>query len=331
MTTINDIARIANVSKSTVSKVINDYSGVSDKTKNNILKIMKEENYWPNSVARSLSTNKSYTIGIFDPDRLNNFFFREVFDGIERVLGQKGYDILYFTSKKWEESWVDFSFKDKCINRSVDGVLMMGFGHIEQNHFEDLINSNIPSVFIDLDIVGSCASYVTSDNISGSKKAVKYLAKLGHEKIAMIKGPTGFKLANDRFFGFKSALDELGIKYNPNWLFSGEYAIETGYNAMLEIIKMSDKPSAIFAEDIFAIGAIRAIKDNGMDVPDDYSIIGFDNIELGIHYELTTISQNQIGLGESAANLLLNIINKDSFSPLVLPTKLIERKTCRAI
>ncbi|MFW5981604.1 MAG: LacI family DNA-binding transcriptional regulator [Halanaerobiaceae bacterium] len=330
MTTINDIAKIAKVSKSTVSKVINNYNGVNEKTKANVLRIMKEHNYWPNSIARSLSTSKSYTIGIFDPDRLNNFFFREVFDGIETILGEKGYDILYFTNKQWENSWVKFGFKDICNNRSVDGVIMMGFGRVDQDQFNDLVSSSIPTVFVDFDINGSNVSYVTSDNINGSKKAVRYLAELGHEKIAMIKGGDGFKLADDRFLGYKATLKELGLEYKNDWVFSGEYTMETGYSNMLKILEMENKPTALFAEDIIAIGAIRALKDKGLTVPEDFSIIGFDNIELGKHYELTTISQNQIGLGEAASNLLLKIINKENFSPIVLPTRLIKRKTCKS-
>lgn len=331
MITITDIARLANVSKSTVSKVLNNYPGVKEETKKRVLEIMKQNNYWPNSVARSLSTNKSFTIGIFDPSKLNNFFFREVFEGIEEVLGGEGYDILYFTNKQWEDSWVKFSFKEKCINRGVDGVLMMGFGKVDLSQFDGLLNSNIPTVFIDLDLVGSNTSYVTSNNIEGSQKAIKYLASLGHKKIAMIKGPNGFKLANERFVGYQKTLHELNLEYRQEWVFNGEYNIETGYNAVLKLLEMEKQPTAIFAEDIFSIGAIKALKDNNLDVPKDYSIIGFDDIELGQHYDLTTISQDKIGLGKAGSKLLLNIINKKSFYPVILPTKLIERGTCRKI
>ncbi|MFW6287865.1 MAG: LacI family DNA-binding transcriptional regulator [bacterium] len=328
MTTINDIAKLAKVSKATVSKVINNYPGVKDETKENVLKIMKKQNYWPNSIARSLSTNKTNTIGIFDPSRLNNFFFREVFAGIENIFGQEGYDILYFTNKQWEDSWVKFSFKEKCINRGVDGVLMMGFGKVDLSQFDGLLNSDIPTVFIDLDLVGSSTSYVTSNNVEGAQQAIRYLAGLGHERIAMIKGPNGFKLANDRFTGYQKTLHELDLEYNPDWVLSGQYTMETGYEAMCSLMKMKRRPTAIFAEDIISIGALQALRDNNMKAPDDFSIIGFDNIELGRHYGLTTISQDQIGLGEAASKLLMDIINKKNFSPIILPTKLIQRDTC---
>lgn len=331
MATINDIAKIAKVSKATVSKVINNYPGVKEETKKHVLNVIREQNYWPNSIARSLSTNKSFIIGIFEPININNFFFREVFEGIENVFGEEGYDILYFTNKRWEDSWIKFTFKEKCMNRGVDGVIMMGFGRVNLSEFDELLNSNIPTVFIDLDLVGSNTSYVTSNNVDGAEMAIRYLAGLGHKKIAMIKGPTGFKLANDRFTGYQKTLHDLNLEYNPEWVFSGEYSIETGYNAIHRMLKMDNKPTAIFAEDIISIGVINGLKENGLSVPEDFSIIGFDNIELCRHYGLTTISQDRNGLGEAASRLLLNIINKKNFSPVILPVNLIERNTCRRI
>lgn len=331
MTTINDIARIANVSKATVSKVLNEHPGVKEETRKKILGIMKQNNYWPNSIARSLSTSKSYTIGIFDPIRLNSFFFREVFEGIERACGEQGYDLLLFTNKRWDSSWVKFGFREKCANRNIDGVIMMGFGEVYHSQFEGLLEADIPTAFIDIDLMGRNASYVTSDNINGAKTAVRYLYGLGHKKIAMIMGPSGFRVAHDRFLGFQTALNELQIEYNPRWIFNGEYSIEVGYQAMQEILKMEEKPTAIFGEDLFAIGAIKAIRDHGLRVPEDFSVIGFDDIELSNHYDLTTISQDKIGLGEDASKLLVRIIDKSNTSPVVLPTKLVERKTCRRI
>jgi LacI family transcriptional regulator/LacI family purine nucleotide synthesis repressor len=107
--------------------------------------------------------------------------------------------------------------------------------------------------------------------------------------------------------------------------------METGYDAVNKIIKMRNRPTAIFAEDMIAIGAIRALRENGFSVPEDFSVMGFDNIELGLHYGLTTINQDRNGLGEAASRLLLDIINKKSFSPVILPVELIERDTCRSI
>ncbi|MEJ6950131.1 LacI family DNA-binding transcriptional regulator [Natronospora cellulosivora (SeqCode)] len=326
--TINDIAKLANVSKATVSKVINDYPDVNKDTKRKILKIMREHNYWPNATARSLSTNKSLTIGIFDPSRLNNFFFREVFEGVEYTLGTHGYDILYFTNKRWGDTWVDFSFTEKCYNRNVDGVLLMGFGQIESDYFARLLNSDIPTVAVDLDIVGKNASYVMSDNVNGARLAVEYLYKMGHEKIGMIMGPSGFKPAKDRFLGFQKTINKLGLRYNSDWVLSGEYGQKTGFEYIERILKLEDRPTAIFSEDIFSIGIINALKKKKMFVPKDFSLVGFDNIELSKHYNLTTIDQNQFNLGKAASELLLKILNKENFSPVIMPASLVERGSC---
>ncbi|MFW6047646.1 MAG: LacI family DNA-binding transcriptional regulator [Candidatus Woesearchaeota archaeon] len=326
--TINDIAKIANVSKATVSKVINDYPDVNEKTKKKILKIMREHNYWPNATARSLSTNKSLTIGIFDPSRLNNFFFREVFEGVEYTLGENGYDILYFTNKRWGETWVEFSFTEKCHNRNVDGVLLMGFGEINSKYFNNLLGSDIPTVAVDLDIVGKNASYVMSDNFNGARIAVDYLYNLGHRKIGMIMGPSGFKPAKDRFLGFQTKVNELGLKYNSDWVLSGQYGQKTAFEYIDRILKLEERPTAIFSEDVFSIGIINALKKRKMSVPNDFSLVGFDNVELSEHYDLTTIDQNQFALGKAASELLLKILNKKNFSPVIMPAKLVERGSC---
>ena len=331
MTTINDIARMADVSKATVSKVINDYPGVNPKTKEKVLEVMRDNNYWPNATARSLSTNRSFTIGIFDPSRLNNFFFREVMEGIESLLGEKGFDILYFTNKNWGDTWVDFSFAEKSLNRNIDGVLMMGFGEVDFSQFNKLIQSKIPTVFIDLMIEGKKTSYVTSDNISGAKKAIKYLYKMGHRDIGIIRGPSGFKPAEDRFKGFRETLTELDITYHPEWVKADDYSEEAGYKKMKELLQLDEKPTAIFCEDIFAVGAIQVLKENKLEVPDDISFIGFDDIELSRHYGLTTIAQDKIKIGRKAAELLLKIIYKEEFSPVIIPTELVERKSCKKI
>ena len=147
----------------------------------------------------------------------------------------------------------------------------------------------------------------------------------------MITGPNGFKVARERFSGFQSVLDEFEISYNPDWVFYCQYQLEAGYEAMKKILKMREKPTAIFAEDILAIGAIRAIRDHGFSVPEDFSIIGFDDIELSEHYDLTTIRQDKYMLGVSAAEFVLKIINKKNSAPVILKTGLVKRATCRRI
>ncbi|MFW5981673.1 MAG: LacI family DNA-binding transcriptional regulator [Halanaerobiaceae bacterium] len=335
MVTINDIANIAKVSKSTVSRVINNYPDVNEKTRERIEKIMLENNFWPNTVARSLSTNKSYTIGMFVPTNLNNFFFREVIQGIEYTLGELGYDLLYFTHQKSLRYYIDtgikFNFVEKSFDKNIDGVIMLGFNTSNIERFNHLIKSNIPTIFLDIKLEGKKSSYVISRNKEGAYKAIKYLYERGHKDIGIFLGPPTVQPSLDRRIGCEDAFKEFGLNFNPDWSFTVDFLHQEGYRAMKRMMAMEKQPTAIFAEDIIAIGVIRAVRDAGMNVPDDFSVIGFDNIELSFHYNLTTINQAQYEMGENAARILMKIINGEEYKPLELAVELVERGSCRDI
>lgn len=336
MTTIKDIAKMANVSTTTVSRVINDYPDVSDRTRKKINKIIEKENYRPNSIARSLSTSKSNSIGIFFTDHFNSGlhhpFFREVIYGMEKSLGNKGYDIVYFTNRHWGEK---FSYVEKCKDRNVDGVALMGVLKDDPN-IKKLLESKIPSVFVDVDITGNFSSYVISDNIEGAKKAINYLDKLGHRKIGLLMGIGTSKASQERLIGYKQALKSLNIQYNKKWIFNGKYSEKGGYEATKKMLKLKSRPTAIFCQsDGMAIGAMRAIEDAGLKVPSDFSVIGFDDIEASQYVKpaLTTIAQDKEKIGSSASKLLIKMIEekKHRVEPIELPVKLIKRKSCREI
>ncbi len=335
MVNINDIAKMAQVSKSTVSRVINNYPDVNKKTRKNIIRIMKENNYWPNTVARSLSTNKTYTIGMFVPTNLNNFFFREVIQGIEYTLGDLGYDLLYFTHQKNLKYYIDtgikFNFVEKSFDKNVDGIIMLGFNTTNLDRFKHLIESNIPTVFLDVKLKGKTSSYVISDNKGGARKAIKYLYDLGHRDIGILLGPPEVQPSLERYNGCLETFSDYSLEIKQKWFYKLDYLLEEGYRAMQEILELKEKPTAIFAEDMLAIGAIRAIRDAGMSVPEDFSIIGFDNIELSFHYDLTTINQAQYEMGEEASQLLMKIINGEEFKEVEIPVEIVERGSCRYI
>lgn len=335
MATINDIAKLANVSKSTVSRVINNYPDVNENTKKKIIKIMQEENYWPNTMARSLSTNKSYTIGLFVPTNLNNFFFREIIQGIEYTLGKHGYDLLYFTHQKTVKYYIDtgikFNFVEKCFDKNVDGVIMLGFNMKNIERFDNLIQSKIPTVFVDIKLSGAKSSYIISDNERGAITALEYLIKLGHRDIALMLGPKQVKPTQDRFKACEEVFAKYNLELKKEWAYNIEYTLEEGYRTMEQILKLPEKPTAVFGEDMIIIGAMRAVQDAGLSIPDDISFVGFDNIELSYHYNLTTINQEQYKMGEEASELLMRIINKKQFQPVVLPVNLVERGSCKRL
>ncbi|MTI59681.1 MAG: LacI family transcriptional regulator [Firmicutes bacterium] len=333
--TINDIAKLAKVSKSTVSRVINNYPDVNDETRQKIIKIMQKNNYWPKTVARSLSTNKSYTIGLFVPTNMNNFFFREVIQGIEYTLGELGYDLLYFTHQKNVKYYIDtgikFNFVEKSIDKHVDGLIMLGFNTSNMDRFKDLVESNIPTVFIDIKIESENSTYVTSDNFRGARKAISYLYEIGHRDIGILLGHPEVQPSQERYKGCVKAFEELGLSLNQDWIYRVEYLHKEGYQALQEILAMKKQPTAIFAEDMIAIGAIRAIRDAGLSIPGDFSIIGFDNIELSYHYDLTTVNQDQYEMGAAASRILVKIINDGDVNPAILPVEVIVRGSCRSI
>ncbi len=329
MVTIDDVARMASVSKSTVSKVINNYRGISQATRERVLKAMKECNYWPNATARSLTTSRSMMIGLFVASQLNDRFFREVLDGVEAALGENGYDILYLSSKRADTTGRRLGYVEKARDRHVDGVIFLSYIKNDIEMFDEILGSDIPVVFVDVDLVGKRSSYVMSDNLRSGAMAAEYLIQLGHRSIALIDGTHYSKPAQDRLTGFHRTLAEYSVPYNPDWVFRGEFSEESGYKAMREILSMSNKPTAIVAQDLMAIGAIAAIREAGMSVPDDFSIIGFDDIELSRHYNLTTVRQKKDIMGRAAAELLLRIITGEVFSPVTIGTEFVERGSCR--
>ncbi|MFW5992457.1 MAG: LacI family DNA-binding transcriptional regulator [Halanaerobiaceae bacterium] len=333
MTTIKDIAKITGKSVTTISKVINDYPDISDETKKKVVEVMKQENFRPNAIARTLSTSRSHSIGIFinfNVSRgLHHIFFHEILFGLEINLGPKGYDFVHFSDLKWKKRC---NYLEKCRSRHTDGAILMGVPNGD-NHIDELLKSDVPVVFLDVDIIGKNATYVSSDNVGGAKKAIEYLHGLGHKDIGMISGLNHTKPAQERFLGFKQAIDKLNIPYRSKWVLNTYFSEEGGHKAMKKLLKMPKCPTAVFCQsDSIAIGAIKAIHEAGYGVPEDISVIGFDDLQISnyIHPKLTTIKQDTYLMGEKAASLLEEMMkNPDThLSPVILPTELIVRDSC---
>ena len=355
MANIDDIAKEAGVSKSTVSKVINDYEGINEETRELVFDVMRKNNYWPNATARGLSTSKSFTIGLFNGTSLNDLFFREVMEGVEDILGQKGYDLLYYvravntdnassvkldsgrpehgkqdlTNKK--EEIMKWGFVEKSTDRNIDGVILLGFLEEKLNRFTDLLESEIPTVFVDLDLEGNKTSFVMSDNKQGIKKAVDYLCELGHKKISLIDGKQISKPAAIRNNVFKKYLRQQRLPVRKEWIFQKEYEEEEGRTAARTILDMDEKPTAIIAQDRMAIGAFNEFKDKGLSVPEDFSLIAYDDQEISRHYGLTAIRQDKFAMGKAAAELLLDMISHKKVKPVYMETQLIVRDSCTAV
>lgn len=335
MPTIYDIAKKSGFSITTVSKVINNYPDVSQKTRKKILKTIEELGYHPSSNARSLMTKKYWTIGVVYIEELNNGihhpFFSAVIESFRKEMEDAGYDLLLI-SKKIEQRKTGYIERFK--QRGVDGVIVVSPIKLTKD-VQEIVDHDIPSVFIDLQ--HPKVSTVNSDNLDGSKEVVKYLHSLGHEKIAHIAGGEHTFAGKARKNGFLQAMEELGLEVSQNYVVDGGlFGVMGGYKAMQQLLQVADRPTAIFAAgDMMAIGAMKAIQEAGLQIPDDISVVGFDDIELSQYVtpSLTTIRQDSQTIGQQAADMLLKQINNKKKIPLgvMVPVTLIERKSTKKL
>lgn len=338
MATIRDLAKRAGVSVATVSRVLNNYPDVSEETKERVNALVRELNYRPSAAARSLVTRRSNVIGVFFlQDHMQAMllhpFFQEVIVGFKRAVGTAGFDLLFFTNQSPGQE--DFTYTRRCRHHNVDGVVLMGVSRHDPGMVE-LANSGIPCMCIDVDILGKRTGYVISDNRGGARTAVRHLVSLGHKRIGLINGSTATPVGHDRFLGYREALDEARLPYVANYVMEDDFTWEHGYASMRKLLALAAPPTAVFAAaDHTAMGAIKAIQEQGLRVPDDIALIGFDDIQIAsmVHPALSTIRQQKEDLGRIAGEALVHMIHDpEAIPPVVtLPTELVIRESCGAL
>ncbi|AJS58905.1 LacI family DNA-binding transcriptional regulator [Paenibacillus sp. IHBB 10380] len=335
MTTIYDIAKKTGYSPTTVSKVFNNYTDVRERTRQAILQAAKELGYLPNAHARTLTTKKSWTIGVLFVESsgmgMQHPFFSAVIESFKQVAVSKGYALMFISK---DVGGKQSGYLENCKIRGVDGVVVI-LSDYEDPYFKELLDSDIPCVILDYDT--SQAHTVYSDNIEGSLLAVKYLHSLGHRRIAHISGGMNTFAGSNRVQGYELAMTSLNLEKKECYIVhSGYYSIESGYAAMMELLDLQDRPTAVFvAGDHLALGAIRAAKERGLNIPNDLSIVGFDNIELSqyITPALTTIAQDTVLMGSEAADMLIRSIDDPTLDleSLLVPVKLVVRDSCSLV
>jgi len=312
MVTIKDVALKSGYSITTVSKALNDYSDISSNTKKLILDLCDEMGYIPNLSARSLVTQKSYTIGIiFEAVTgvgLEHPLFSKILESFKSKVEVEGYDIMFLSKNMGKQNG---SYLQHSKRKQVEAILVL-CGEFDNPEMHDLYKSDIPILVIDFGFAG--VLNVTSNNKSGVRQAVKYFKHLGHSSIANIHGGVKSYIGSQRKDFFVDAMNKYNLDINEDFIVSGEdFSKEDGFKAMNLILKLKEQPTAIFcASDMLAIGAIQAIKQAGKSVPDDYSIIGFDGIDVGqiISPRLTTIKQDTRKMGGLAATYILQMIQE---------------------
>lgn len=333
MPTIYDIAKRAGVSAATVSRVFNGRPDVSPRTREKIERIAREMGYQPNAVARGLATKRSMTIGVFFQDHVNSGlrhpFFHDVLAAFKDVVGTYGYDLLFFASNA--EDGGPEGFAARARHRDVDGVLLVGVPRTDPA-LPAMVQSDIPCMSIDLDLLGPRAGYLSSDNIGGARQAVCHLYAKGHRTIGFVGDRYGTKPGHDRLLGYQQTLMELGLPFRQDWILPGDFTEESGYRAGEMYLALEDPPTAVFcAGDMMAIGMMRCLADHGLVVGRDVSIVGFDDIAVARYVTpgLTTIRQNKEEMGTQAAKALVSLIESPQTAPpvLTIATELVERGT----
>ncbi|OES46640.1 LacI family DNA-binding transcriptional regulator [Domibacillus iocasae] len=331
--TIKDIAKMAGVSPGTVSKIINDYGGISSKTRKKVLDIIMETGYQPTFSAKSLATKKSNLIGLIYAGKVNvdfaHPFFNEVVTTFKKTIGHLGYDILMFSNEQFHQG--NENYWARCQHFQVDGCLLIAGEEIEDAIYE-LVSKDIPCIGIDMEIKGPRSSFVMTDNMNLSRKVVQHLYLNSVRKIGFIGGKRDSAIAILREKGFLQAMNQFGLKVNQDWIQYGDFHEESGYAAMKRILEQKNYPQAIFAaSDMMALGALRAIKEHGLKVPQDIGLIGCDDIDTCRHSDpqLTTVKQDKERLGKLAAYMLNDLINGQSqLKPVFVDSELIVRESC---
>lgn len=331
--TIKDIAKEADVSITTVSRVLNNKPDVSIDTRKKIEQVIEKLGYNPNTIARGLVTKKTYTIGLIIPD-ISNPFFPEVAHGIESKAKELGYSVIFYNTnndKKAEKHAIEL-----LKGKRVDGIILSL--SLENNkELHKLAAENFPVVELDRKVPDSSFPTVTINNEDSAFQATEHLIKLGHIRLAHITGDLGTQTGLDRLSGFQKALSKYGLKIEDRWLQEGNYSFESGYTGMKNLFKLEEVPTAVFAaNDLMAIGAYQAVFERGLNIPDDISIIGLDDIEMSsiVRPGLTTMRFPKHKLGQKAAEILIKEIEDQDMNKqndIILRTRLILRGSTKEL
>lgn len=308
--TIKDVAKMSNVSIATVSKYINGIT-INEKNKINIENAIKQLDYKVNTFARSLKINKSMTIGII-VDSIKNTFYTSIISVIEDFLQEKGYSSIVCDTKENEE--VQKIKLDFLINKGVDGIIIFTT-HISPELLDINVKKGTKIVVIDSIINGIDCDFITTDNISGAYQATEQFILKGHKKIAILTGDDRNFSAIERLRGYKRALEDYNIPLHEDYIYQSSYNMNGGYNSFKKMLSDKNKmPTAVLVANYFmTIGAVIAINEENINIPDDMSVICFDDLELSSVFKpkLSSVIQQTDEIGLNAVNLLLERLDND--------------------
>jgi LacI family transcriptional regulator len=329
--TLEDIARKCGVSRSTVSRVINQEANVSADTRQRVMDVIQQINFQPNLAARGLAAGKTRVLGVVIPMGVTAIFtdpfFPLLIQGVSITCNASDYSVmLWLDDPEYERRTV----RQILYNGLVDGVIVAS-SLVDEPIVSALGESKLPYVMVGRSPTNDMVNFIDVDNYGGARKAVKHLLGLGRRRIAHIAGPHNLIAGLDRYRGYLSALYEGGIFPDPTLVVEGDFTDLSGYSAVQRLLPLH--PDAIFtASDAMANGALRALIEAGVRVPQDVSLVGFDDIPVASHTipPLTTVRQPIQRMGSLSAETLIEVIEHPDRQPrqVILPTELIVRGTC---
>ena len=310
--TIADIANELNTTPATVSRALNDHPSISVKRKEIVKEAAERLQYKRNKIAYSLRLGQSVIIGVIIPIAEINFFV-SVFHGIESIENKSGYNILIDQSN--ESSEHEAKGIETFLSARVDGIMVsIAKDTKEYSHFIAAKKSNIPILFFDRANINLGIQSVLIDDYKGAFIATTHLIEQGYKRIAHISGPPHLKIFNDRLQGYIGALKKNNMTVDSELIFQGDVSVEAGRSGIRHLLKLQDRPDALFAvEDFTALGAIKELKDNGISIPNEFGVIGFANEKFGEHITptLSTIDQQTVQMGKESFLLLMQLMNED--------------------
>ncbi|TCP30940.1 LacI family transcriptional regulator [Scopulibacillus darangshiensis] len=328
--TVNDIARVAKVSQSTVSRVLNNYPQVKQETRKKVLEAIEELKFSPDFVARSMVTNKTNTLGLIVGDISNPFFAESAKIMISRAQ-EMGYDVI-ISNTNHIDSNMDHAVQT-LLSKRVDGIIISSASR-GSNKVKELHDAGFAVILHNSSVEDASSNYVVLDNKKGAIMAMDHLVHLGHEKIAFISGPSKYLNVYQRYAGYQEALEKHGLPFRKTFVYEGEFSYDAVYWFVQRMLEEKERPTAIFAtSDQMALAVMDAAAGKGLKIPEDLSVVGFDDMTISSnHYiGLTTISQHKEKMALLALEHLISMVEKKGESAdsihMTLEPELMIRKT----
>ncbi|NBJ69036.1 MULTISPECIES: catabolite control protein A [Clostridia] len=328
--TIYDVAREANVSMATVSRVVNGNPNVKPTTRKKVLATIERLGYRPNAVARGLASKKTTTVGAIIPD-ISSIFFAELARGIEDIATMYKYNMILSNSDQNEDK--EIQLINTMLEKQVDGIIFMG-GNISEQHVQQFKSSSVPVVLAATYDENNEIPSVNIDYEQAAFEATQFLIEQNKAVPAFVSGLEETHINQLKYKGYARALNEAGLSVNESLIVKGDYSYSSGIEAVNQLLEENEKPEAIFvASDEMALGVIHGIQDKGYRVPDDIEVFGFDNTRLAtmVRPTLSTIVQPMYDIGAVAMRLLTKYMNKEEVQDqkVVLPHRIEKRNSTK--